>query len=251
MDIPTPTGALLSLARAAITHQDHFIPLARSYKFIFRKRIRVSMACLIRFEVQNKQILLQNRLRPESIAPFGGVIKYHDAARGLLDSIEYEDEAMASCDSDLNCDLRGYFPATKFGTFLTWFKSRTGREQTEAVTRELQEEFKDANIPAAIATPLCDAKYSLFRTIHEGPYAHDHHDYATFRYFELYRPNACRSVETALDELVALTKGNSSLVHLATKDEIFNLRSRAKKQIAGTARYFYTSKWHGYEPPSF
>ena len=209
------------------------------------------MACLVRFEFQGKQILVRNRLRPESMAPFGGVIKYHDSARELLDSIEYEDEAVASCDSDLRCDLRGYFPASKFGTFMTWFKSRVAREQSETVARELREEFEEAAIPSTIATPLRDAKYSLFRTIHEGPYAHDHHDYATFRYFELYKPNTTGSIESALAALAELTKAGDSMACLVTKAEVFNLRSQAKTQIAGTARYFYTSKWHGYEPPSF
>lgn len=249
-DLPTPTGAVLSLMKAAVAHQDHFMPLLRSYKYLNRKKIRVSMACLVRLEVAHKQILVENRLRPELIAPLGGVIKYHAEARSLLESIEYEDEAHASADPDLCYDLRGYIPASKFGTFMTWFKSRLGREQSQALTREIREEFRDAKIPPNVENLFNGCDYALFRVIHEGPYAHEHHDYATFRYFELYRPSANAASEAALSALANHAAQPGSLVHLVSKEEIFKLRS-SKKQIAGTARYFYTSTWHGYEPPLF
>lgn len=248
MDIPTPTGALLALIKACFKHQDHLAPLAKSYIYLFRKRIRVSMACLARYEVDGNIILVKNRHRQEYIAPFGGVIKFHEDARATLDKIEFQSEDKSSTDKDLIYDLRGYFNSRHFGTFMTWFKSRTGREQGDALRRELTEEFSESGVPQSIAQPLIEAQYSLVRTIHEGPYGHDEHPYATFRYLEIYKPVMTSEVEKALKALADISRSPDSKTQLVSKQELDKLRTQHGIPVAGHARYLRSAKWHGFEP---
>lgn len=246
--MPTPTGAFLSLIKACFKHNDHLIPLVRSYMYLFRKDIRISMACLVRYEFEGNIILVKNRHRQEFIAPFGGVIKFHEDARPVLDDIEFHSEQKSSTDKALIYDLRGFFKSRHFGTFMTWFKSRTGREQVDALYRELREEFAESGIPQHIAEPLIEAKYSLVRVIHEGPYGHEEHKHATFRYIEIYKPVMSRNVEEALKLLADTSTSPGSQVYLVNKQELEKLRTRSGVAIAGNARYLSSAKWHGFEP---
>ncbi|RON58734.1 SMODS-associated NUDIX domain-containing protein [Pseudomonas frederiksbergensis] len=248
MDVPTPTGAILALIKACFKHNDHLAPLVKSYMYLFRKDIRISMACLVRYEFEGKIILVRNRHRQEYIAPFGGVIKFHEDARTVLDNIEFQSEQKSSTDKDLIYDLRGYLKSRHFGTFMTWFKSRTGREQVDALHRELREEFAESGIPQHIATPLIEAKYSLVRVIHEGPYGHDEHKHATFRYLEIYKPVMSQGVEEALKHLAEISTSSDSKTQLVNKQELDKLRTRLGVPIAGHARYLNSAKWHGFEP---
>lgn len=250
-EIPTPSpGALLALVKASIKHQDHLVPLLKSYWYLGRKRIRVSMASLIRFEVGSCYIVSRNRHRAELFSPFGGVIKYRNSAKAFLETIEFEREAKASKDQELEYDLRGYIPVSKFGPFMTWFKSRMGREQ-DAVLRELREEFEEAEIPSEIAKVLLDAKYELLRRIHEGPYGNNSLSYASFRYLEIYYPSESDAVTDALKILAELAKDPKSQIRCVSKSCIESMRNERGEPIAGSARYFYTSKWSGHEPVPF
>jgi hypothetical protein len=248
MDVPTPTGAILSLVKACFKHSSHLGPLSRSYRYLFRKKIRVSMACLARYEIDGKVILVKNRHRPEFIAPFGGVIKFYNDARVVLDKIEFKPEDKASKDPDLSDDLRGFFDAKHFGTFMTWFKSRTAREQGEALRRELTEELAEAGVPEEIAAPLINARYSLIREVHEGPYGHDDLKYASFRYFDIYRPDMTHEVEIALKALVELSSVPGAHIYCVSRQELDNFRTQSGQSIAGNSRYLNSSKWHGFEP---
>jgi hypothetical protein len=251
MEVPTPTGAIFSLAKAVIKHHDHLLPLLRSYRFAYRKKIRVSMACLIRLEHEGCYVLARNRHRPEFLSPFGGVFKYHEDAQPILDEIFFERDPKASKDKDLRNDLRGRFPAQHFGSFMTWFKSRIGREQSETVKRELAEEVVENNVPSSVASRLLHGNYTLCRTIHEGPYAHHGLPYVQFRYFEIYGLVMNGEAETTMKDLAEFAKTPQSLIQLVSTSEINELRTELGQAIAGTAQYFYRSAYPGFEPRPF
>jgi len=249
--VPTPTGLILSLLNAALKHRDHLPSLIKSYRYIANEKIRVSMACLIKFEHEGHYILAKNRLRPECISPYGGVIKFYESARPFLAEIEYQPENKYSQDSEFQQDLRGYLRPKDFGSFMTWFKSRRGREQSETVSRELEEEFPETRIPREIHEVLASAKYSLHRVVHEGPYSNDHQSYATFRYLEIYQPEHCPSTNAALAELALIAASNKCDAFIVTREEILKCRRDDGLAIAGSAKYFFSKKWHGQEPTQF
>lgn len=248
---PTPTGLVLSLLKAGWKHQDHLLPLIKSYRHLLSDRLRISMACLVRFEHQGRFILARNRLRQEYMSPYGGVIKFHESAHHILNSMEYQPEDKYSTDKELRRDLRGYIKPKDFGAFMTWFKSRHGREQSETVRRELTEEFVETSVPASISETLINARYSLERVVHEGPHSNNHQGYATFRYLEIYAPEYSTDTERALSELSTYAASGSSGAFLVTREDIMKSRRQDGMAISGSTKYFFSKRWHGQEPTTF
>ena len=104
--MPIETWAITSLAKTVIKHPGHLLPLARSYRFLFHKKLRISMAAILDLEHNGKHILIRNRHRHEFFAPIGGVFKYLNTAQPFLDRINFTQDIRDTGDADFQFDLR-------------------------------------------------------------------------------------------------------------------------------------------------
>jgi len=130
-------------------------------------KVRVSYSALLRIRSKDRCVLFQSNSRPETYGPPGGVFKYDDHARPLLDRLEFHDDKWSACEADMRGDLRGKVPARSLLGFIRWFKTGAGRESAEAcLRRELQEELTEVELAELI--PTVDAlRFVRVRTITE------------------------------------------------------------------------------------
>jgi hypothetical protein len=243
------------LGKYSLRHQENLKPILRSYR-CFNSKVRVSASAIVNIEREGLHLLVRNHHRPEQYAPFGGVYKHADPAPEILTKIEWESDYTTQEPKleDMKCDLRGVIYGKHFPTFLDWFTQRHGREGEQSLYRELREELLEGKVGKAWRNRISDIKVNLDRRILEGPYQVEGRDYcAQFRYFEVFKPQ-CSHKETReiFDELFRRAAKGDNSMKLVTKDEIMSLRVKETgEQIGPHSKYYYSSQWHGVEPPKY
>lgn len=195
-------------------------------------------------------MLIKNH--PTCYAPFGGVVKHSESPPLALAAMQWRPDHGSSTDpmmvEDMNCDLRGFIEAWRLPDFLEWFDERTGREEAQAVNREFREELEQVRLPRSLRDRAARVRFEFVRRVLEGPHRVENGSCeCQFRLIDVYKIDpACRvgkAVATELAERAARLEKNLILVSEA---RIFDPRALpGGEEIAGSATYFFTSRWHG------
>jgi 8-oxo-dGTP pyrophosphatase MutT (NUDIX family) len=126
-------------------HRDHVV--AWAYTLLLRARVRVSVAALLRMEVDGRFVVFQTKRTPGTYGPPGGVLKFRESARAVLDRFQFEEERQPQDPKSAYRDLRGFIPAVSIGGFLHWISSGNDRESSsECLRRELVEELAEIGL---------------------------------------------------------------------------------------------------------
>lgn len=201
-----------------------------------RRYVRVSMAVLFKFRVENRFLLLRTRLRSEAFGPPGGVIKFYPDALPTLDKMDFVAE---SRDSVLYKDLRGKLPTSSLAGFLRWFGSLSSREApTDTLRRELREELIEVGL-AQLVEPFTTLDFRKVREVVEGPTLVPGQDFYQIRVLAVYEPNPSDATDALAQTVSKIDNPNLSL---ATIDEIVKGRADNSALITHTACYLTGSK---------
>lgn len=216
--------ALLGWIGRTLLHNRRHLALLRLL-FTPRRRIRVSVAVLLRVQDEDHYVLFGSPTRPGSFGPPGGVVKYRESERRGVEKLRFDPEPRT--DAVSKHDLRGFLPAAMVPGFARWLHRGTGREpSTDCLRRELVEELGEVGHPEL--THLSPAVgFSPVRKVIDGPWNVPGEQYRQIRFIEVYdllrdRPEA-DELRTAL---LALSRdpGDSQVIG-ATRQEILRGRS--------------------------
>jgi 8-oxo-dGTP pyrophosphatase MutT (NUDIX family) len=149
-------------------------------------RLRVSVAVLLRVRDDDGYVLIHHPYRPNAYGPPGGVVKYEDQARRVLDDLGFVAHRSAGRASEMSHDLRGFVPARRGLAFLRWYDKVADRETPEqCLLRELREELAEAGHPELIPL-VAGLRFDRVRAVEDGPRPTPGKDYPTLRSFEVY-----------------------------------------------------------------
>lgn len=163
------------------------------------RRVRVSVAVLLRVQHDDLYVLAHSPLRPHTFGPFGGAVKYHPSARPRLDALGFQEEERT--DERMRCDLRGFLKATALPAFARWLDAQRDRESAvECLRRELAEELGEVGHPE-LARGIAGTHFTRVRTVLDGPMAVPGKPYHQVRFFEVW------DLDTTTAEAVALRDG--------------------------------------------
>lgn len=246
---------LFFLIKFSLRNQENIFPILKSFLY-FNKRIRVSTSAILILEENESFVLIKNHHREEYYAPIGGVHKHSEKLPQVLHDIEWSSDYTSHepKKSDMKNDIRGIIVGHKLADFLDWFTSRKGREGDQALLREFDEELFEGKVGKTWRERASKAKIELVRRVIEGPRSIDGRPYqAQFRYFEIYTidPN-CKEGAALRVELISRASRSENNLALVTKKEILSGRIEScRSLIAGHAKYYFSSDWHGNEPSPY
>ncbi|MCT4357703.1 hypothetical protein M5362_31865 [Streptomyces sp. Je 1-79] len=191
------------------------------------RRIRVSVAVLLRVNDEDHYVLFSSVTRPGAFGPPGGVVKYHEAAKPRLERFGFEPEGRAR--AEMRHDLRGFLPALRVLGFARWLQRGTDREAaTECLRRELVEELGEVGHEEL--APL--AREAGFRPVGrhiDGPLKVPGETYRQIRFFEVYDlvPDKPEATELRSAVLNLAADADEPLVIGVTRRDITRGRSQA------------------------
>ena len=234
-------------------HEKNCIPILKSLLF-FNKKVRVSVSAILYLEQENKYVLIKNHHRPSFYAPIGGVYKHFEPK--ILDEIEWNSDytTLENKESDMKKDLRGVIYGKRLPDFIDWFSKREGRENEQCIYRELREELLEGKVGKILREQSSKIEFEIFRSIPEGPRSISDRDYdAQFRFFDIYKiVNSNEDTNQVLQEIVdRASRGDNNLILVSKEDILSGKIPCGEKLIAGHAKYYFTSKWHGQEPARY
>lgn len=225
-----------------VTHRNALI-VATTNSVLFRNRkIRISIAELLRIQHGDDYILMGNRKRRELYSPIGGVVRCFPSGLKLLrENIGFVSEKVRGGSVNRTpgeeLDLRGYVKGGDFAAFLRWFYTGKGRERA-ALTRELVEEFNEIRLPK-IAGLVNNVEFDLVRIVHEGPSKVAGTDYWQYRLLlinELVREHEASRIVS--DAIIASVAKSPKLIS-ASVGEIRRGRAAEGELIADSAGYLF------------
>ncbi len=243
---------VLIFLKHVLRYQEFTFSIIRSLKY-YNKKIRISVATLLKLEKDGMYLLINNIHRPEYYGPIGGVFKHLSNIPADLREIDWESDYTTRQEKrkDMENDLRGYIYGKHFASFLDWFVKREGRESEQCIFREIREEFREGNIGKLIRDKFTKLEIALCKKVIEGPFPVQSRDYhAQFRYFEIYEiTDKSEPTTKVLNEMFERAgRGDNKLI-LASKQEIIQGRLECgDKLVAPHTNYFFDRKWHGNEP---
>ena len=211
--------------------------------------IRVSMAVLLRVQEGGKYLLFHTPFTPSTYGPPGGVVKFTQAARPVLDRLEFRDQVHPAFRHDMVRDLRGFIPGRSLPAFIRWFQSGHDPELSyDCLRRELREELQEVGQPDVFKY-IADLNYQFVRLVMQGPKRVIGESYRQFRIIEIYDLEAItHEGEQARKRLLAVGR-SSDRATLANSDEI--RRGRCNKLLIGAqACYLLGSKSLREDQPS-
>jgi len=137
----------------------------------FRREIRVSVSYLYRIEHQGRFLLVQGNRLPDQYQPVGGVYKFNESARALLQDWGARTDDLIPIDEVSADDLRLRLPARKLVDFVRWFESERSREV--GPWREFYEELLRTGILPADEFPHVRADFVRrhFDPVHYSPFS--------------------------------------------------------------------------------
>lgn len=189
-----------------------------------KRRVRVSMAVLVRVVDGTDVVLITNRKTGQPAA-LGGALKYFDSAR---DAVAIQFAAVSSTfairgdvvdEEKYRNDLRLEMPLKNIGAFLDWYKTGSGRE--DYPLRELREELAEAGLEVDEESMLNVgfSRYSTVRTI-RWEETNNWYSLMSFEVWEAHLPAAvAKQVYDALDQPPASPKAKASLFR-ASRSEL-------------------------------
>ncbi|GAB7108004.1 hypothetical protein JCM4814A_63180 [Streptomyces phaeofaciens JCM 4814] len=191
-----------------------------------RRRMRVSVAVLLRLHDEDHYVLFDSPTRPSGFGPPGGVVKYHDTDRARLEKLGFEPESRTH--DTMKHDLRGFLRAASIPGFARWLHHGAGREpSTECLRREIVEELGEVGHPEL--APLAGAvSFSLLRRVVDGPFkVVPGEDYRQIRFIEVYDLLLDRPEATELRTALLALAGTPESAHVigATRQDIVRGRS--------------------------
>jgi len=139
-ELTSGAGLVIRIVRWFYTNWEHTKLRFQSYTKYRNRRVRISMAYLFRIKVGDDYLLVRsNRIR-DQFQPVGGVYKYYQGAKGILDSFGAVSDVFVGHDKDSRNDLRRVLQkGSKLPAFLKWFHSKRNREHDPS--REFREEL--------------------------------------------------------------------------------------------------------------
>jgi len=244
--VGTVSALLIAALRAAFRHRHYMRPAMRCTLFFRNRRLRVSIAAILRICSDNRYVLIRNRYRPEVFGPIGGVYEYYPSAIDQLDKCGFIPQVR---DQDMQNDLRGFLKGKDLPSFMRWFLSGKNRE-VEPLTRELREELEEVGLTEE-AKSIRAFQYELIKTIYEGPDNVPGADYLQFRCFWIFQlcprdPEGVKLTETLYREV----EHNPDLIAV-TAAEIAARRATSGQVIGSHTGYLIGDKRTGPEEPPF
>lgn len=216
--------ALLTWTGRTVWQNRHHLLLLKLL-FVPRRKIRVSVAVLLRLHDEDHYVLFDSPTRPGGYGPPGGVVKYHQTPRGTLEKLGFDPEGRTN--DVMKHDLRGFLPAARIPGFARWLHRATGREPaTECLRREMIEELGEVGHPEL--APLAQAvSFSPLRTVVDGPMKVPGEAYRQIRFIEVYDllPDRPEAAELRAALLALARTPDSPHVIGATRQDIVRGRS--------------------------
>src|ERR1051325_5605570 len=130
---------------------------------LFRDRkIRVSMAEILRIGDGHRYVLFQSIKRPERCTPIGGVVRcFSSGLRHLRETFGFIPEEGPGEEA---LDMRGFIAGNQFAGFLKWYYAGIGREK-QALSREIGEEMRESGL-RGVASKAKDLEFNILRVVH-------------------------------------------------------------------------------------
>ena len=131
--------------------------------------IRVSIAAILRLELDGGFLLVANIHRPNTFGPFGGVFKILSNSKAKLQDLGFTPEYDGDV-GDRVRDLRGYISYQNLARFREWFMIGKGRELAgRCLRRELREELNEVQARGDLISETNQLEFSLVRVVEESP----------------------------------------------------------------------------------
>lgn len=210
--------------------------------------IRVSMAALLKLELNGSILLVRNLYRKNTFSPFGGVYKVWETANAILDSMGFaQDRLRETTDElarDLDRDLRGCLPVENFERFLAWFRSQRERELHDScLRRELHEELLQAGLAHELADDVDHMSFTHLRTVEEGPVPLD--GFFLYRHLEVYQlalndPNAGPRNRRILEHW--FDKATGPHVAIVTANDVDKKVAPSGESLAPPVLYLFSNR---------
>ncbi|WP_344488350.1 hypothetical protein [Glycomyces endophyticus] len=226
-------AATMLIWAAALVWNNRGHLVAGLYSVMLRARVRVSVAALLRMEIDGRFVVFHTKRTPGTYGPPGGVFKFRDSAREALDRFQFEEERQPRDPKSAYRDLRGYLPAMSIGGFLHWLSSGDGRESsTECLRRELDEELAEIGL-ADFRDLVPNLTFRPVRRVVEAPRKVPGWGYRQLRHIEVHELDL--DSEGALEfvnEIRTAEEAGAGGLHLVSADDIN--RGRHEYSILGS-----------------
>ena len=210
--------------------------------------VRIVYAAQLRIETGGRFVLVRNLHRPETYAPFGGVMKFYPEARPALDCLQFKPQDLGP-DEDMVNDLRGFVPAKNLPRMLRWYDRGADRETAaDCLARELREEMREVGISSRVKIPR-RMRIRPVRTVCEGPKKVEGEAYRQFRVFEVYEPVPSDSRAMSLMKRLGQLAREEAGLCVATAEEIKHGRASDACVVGQPSAYLISERsFRGHDP---
>lgn len=131
-------GCLISSVFTFIdTHKPDWQLWLQQFKY-YKKDIRISFSYLFKIQVDGKYLLIKGNRLKNQYQPVGGVYKYYDEAKPVLESFNFRPDVSMGNTTETD-DLRIYISGKHLLNFMQWFRGMKDREYDPK--REFYEEL--------------------------------------------------------------------------------------------------------------
>lgn len=216
-----------------LDHRNHLRPLIQSLNPFVRRELRISIAYLMRIEVNGRYLLIKNDRGQQGFQPVGGVYKYfnpegYNELQKLGIFTDNNVDVDEHSEHDLRCTLQN---RCKLFKFLKWFK--TGKNRELDPWREFHEELIRPEILSEdifrhiqyekVASNIAPIRYS------------EHFKTYEFLYADIFRPkfNAVQ-----LQALQQLARSGHPDICFASRHEIIQGNSGTNLILPHTKKIF-------------
>ena len=131
-------GCLISIVFTAVDNHGQGWRLWIQHLKYWNKEIRLSFSYLYRIQVDGKYLLVKGNKLKKQYQPVGGVYKYYDEAKPILESFNFRPDTKMGNTTETD-DLRIYIKGKHLLHFVKWFNSMKDREY--GPLREFREEL--------------------------------------------------------------------------------------------------------------
>jgi hypothetical protein len=152
-----------------------------------QRRVRISIAVLLRVVVDGRFLLARMPRRPDALGPLGGAVRFDSVALRELTEIGFDPQLASPPGAAGAQDLRGFLLARELPQFVRWFWSGRNREDSLAcLRRELREECAELALPVS-AADIDGLQFSFMWRVVEGPrLPSPNSDYLQFRLLDVF-----------------------------------------------------------------